>query len=150
MQIVLIDTEKIYEISLPKSISGKFWVEDTLSRGDAKKVLGIEADSEKQAWVVKKNANIQGFKIGEETVERIWLEPGSIYRVILGRNDLHEAYLMAEEENDSFQQFTKYRVNGNALITVGRSRGQSIQLNNALVSGEHLTLSHQNGSWAIL
>ncbi|MCR4599308.1 MAG: type VII secretion protein EssC [Acetatifactor sp.] len=150
MQIVLIDTEKIYEISLPKSISGKFWVEDTLSRGDAKKVLGIEADSEKQAWVVKKNANVQGFKIGEETVERIWLEPGSIYRVILGRDDLHEAYLMAEEENDSFQQFTKYRVKGNALITVGRSRGQSIQLNNALVSGEHLTLSHQNGSWAIL
>lgn len=150
MQIVLIDTDKIYSMTLPPTISGKYWIEDFPSRGEVRKILSVEADAEKNAWVVKNGKLVKGFKDNDQLVDRIWLKPGSIYSVYLGCEETHEAYLMAEEEDISFHRFQKFRVSGNALLTIGRGKNQNIQWNNPMVSGEHLTLSYQNGSWAIL
>lgn len=150
MQIVLIDTDKIYSISLPSTISGKYWIEDSQARGDVRRILSVEADTERNAWVVKNGKLVKGFKDNDQFVDRIWVKPGNIYQIYLGYEETHEAYLMAEEEDISFHRFQKYRVSGNILLTVGRGKNQNIQWNNPMVSGEHLTLSYQNGSWAVL
>ena len=150
MQVILFDIEKNYTLTLPSAISGKFWMENIQSRGETKKVLAVEADMERNAWMIRKGNGIQGMIENDCEVDKIWLKAGNVYRIFLRYGQVHEAFLLAEEEDESFQRFTKYKWSGNGCLTIGRSAGQCIQLNNSMVSGEHLMLSRQNDSWAIL
>lgn len=150
MQIVLIDKDKIYTETLPATISGKYYIRDFYTEKEEIEILSIEADTEKKAWLVKSGKNIQGFQEDGELTDRIWLTSGKTYFVYLGKEEIHEAYLLVLEENDSFLHFTKYRVRNNTRLTIGRGKNQQIQLGDPLVSGEHLTISYQNHSWAIL
>lgn len=150
MQVVLIDKERMYSETLPSTISGKYWIRDLRAGKEGEEILAIEADMEKNAWVINCGKNIQGFREEGQSVDRIRLSPGKTYFVYLGQQEVHEAYLLALEENESFRHFTKYRVQDNSRLTIGRGKNQQIQLNNPMVSGEHLTISFQNHSWAIL
>ena len=150
MQIVLIGTEKIYFLTLPSAISGKYWIEDSQARGENRKILSVEADPERNAWVVKNGRFVKKLKENNIEVEKIQLRPGSIYQLYLGCEKAGEAFLLAEEEDASFYRFRKFRASDNVLLTIGRGQNQDIQLNNPMVSGEHLVLSYQNGSWAVL
>lgn len=51
MIVTLIETYRIFNMTLPDKVKGRFWITDVDSFGDDRKLISVEADE--GSWVLK-------------------------------------------------------------------------------------------------
>lgn len=51
MIVTLIETYRIFNMTLPDKVKGRFWITDVDSFGNDRKLISVEADEE--SWVLK-------------------------------------------------------------------------------------------------
>lgn len=129
MIVTLIETYRIFNMTLPDKVKGRFWITDVDSFGNDRKLISVEADEE--SWVLKGSDSAvicdTHNRIADDTV----LEDNVFYNVrILEENE--EGYVYAQPDDIGRQTFDKYVFRDNAELTIGRDSDNTVYFNSGL------------------
>ena len=146
MIVTLIETYRIFNMTLPDKVKGRFWITDVDSFGNDRKLISVEADEE--SWVLKGSDSAvicdTHNRIADDTV----LEDNVFYNVrILEENE--EGYVYAQPDDIGRQTFDKYVFRDNAELTIGRDSDNTVCINNRYVSSHHAVIKYMDGVWTI-
>lgn len=146
MIVTLIETYRIFNMTLPDKVKGRFWITDVDSFGNDRKLISVEADEE--SWVLKGSDSAvicdTHNRIADDTV----LEDNVFYNVrILEENE--EGYVYAQPDDIGRQTFNKYVFRDNAELTIGRDSDNTVCINNRYVSSHHAVIKYMDGVWTI-
>ena len=145
MIVSLITGKNTQSITLPGKVSGQFWLPDP-ERKNGSKSLGIEALNGE--WVLKSNGlfNIvdkDGNRIKSRVLDRSGISNQRI------QSNYGNIYVFAEPNTDDRQIYTKYLVDRDMDIHIGRDEKNDIVINNEFISGNHAKLALHNLQWYI-
>lgn len=146
MVVTLIKKERIYTITLPEKVKGRFWITDNDEFGEKRNLISVEAENGK--WILKGSEIAFIFDSHKKAMDEVVLEECFFYAVGIADEE-EESYIYAEATNSERQIFHKYIVEDGAEITIGRESDNIICINNRYVSGHHAILNYVNGSWTI-
>ena len=123
MMVTLIETYRIFNMTLPDKVKGRFWITDVDSFGNDRKLISVEADE--GSWVLKGSDSAvicdTHNRIADDTV----LEDNVFYNVrILEENE--EGYVYAQPDDIGRQTFDKYVFRDNAELTIGRDSDNTV------------------------
>lgn len=146
MIVTLIETYRIFNMTLPDKVKGRFWITDVDSFGNDRKLISVEADEE--SWVLKGSDSAvicdTHNRIADDTV----LEDNVFYNVrIFEENE--EGYVYAQPDDIGRQTFDKYVFRDNAELTIGRDSDNTVCINNRYVSSHHAVIKYMDGVWTI-
>lgn len=146
MMVTLIETYRIFNMTLPDKVKGRFWITDVDSFGNDRKLISVEADE--GSWVLKGSDSAvicdTHNRIADDTV----LEDNVFYNVrILEENE--EGYVYAQPDDIGRQTFDKYVFRDNAELTIGRDSDNTVCINNRYVSSHHAVIKYMDGVWTI-
>ena len=146
MIVTLIETYRIFNMTLPDKVKGRFWITDVDSFGNDRKLISVEADE--GSWVLKGSDSAvicdTHNRIADDTV----LEDNVFYNVrILEENE--EGYVYAQPDDIGRQTFDKYVFRDNAELTIGRDSDNTVCINNRYVSSHHAVIKYMDGVWTI-
>ncbi len=146
MLVTLYCGNKIYRVKLPGRIQGKYWMTDDEGRAKGKKFFSIEADTDAEHWIIRKQRTIVWHNEKSEGQDFI-LRAGCVVRVFV--TDLGEGILFTEPVTENRRIFRKYVVSDGAYVSIGRDRTNSIVYENQYVSAQHAALEYSNGKWTV-
>lgn len=142
MHVSLVKSARIFELVLPQTINGVYWVTDVDAAGASRKLLSIEASEGE--WLLK---NTQLASVKSHNDDIVYLNPGSFYNVqIKGEND--KVLLFVEETTKDREEYYKYVTLGKVSVTIGRENCD-ITYNNAYTSAQHAVLEFDGKNWTI-
>ena len=144
MIVTLINKVSINSITLPEKIRGQYWIYDCNDR--SKKLIGIEGINGE--WILKSNKDVKVLDHSGKHIRNTVLSPLSIYNLDTQEPD-NKTIVFIEPSTVDRQTFTKYLVDKDIDITIGRTEKNDVVLNNHFVSASHATLSFRNGKWSI-
>ncbi|TDL71159.1 type VII secretion protein EssC [Rhodococcus qingshengii] len=144
MIVTLINKASINSITLPEKIRGQYWIYDSNDR--SKKLIGIEGINGE--WILKSNKYVKVMNHSGKPIRNTVLSPLSIYNLDTQEQD-NKTIVFIEPSTDDRQTFTKYLVDKDTDITIGRTDKNDVILNNQFVSASHAKLSFRNGKWSI-
>jgi len=144
MIVTLLNREKIQSITLPEKIRGQFWIHD--HHDSSKKLIGIEALNGE--WILKSNKHVKLMDNKGQFVRNTVISPLSIYHLGIDGED-GKTFVFTEPSTDDRQIFTKYLVDKDMDISIGRAEQNDIVLANRFVSASHAKLSFRGGQWSI-
>ncbi|SDM84863.1 type VII secretion protein EssC [Bacillus sp. OK048] len=144
MIVTLINKASINSITLPEKIRGQYWIYD--SNDWSKKLIGIEGINGE--WILKSNKDVKVMDHSGKPIRNTVLSPLSIYNLDTQEQD-NKTIVFIEPSTDDRQTFTKYLVDKDTDITIGRTDKNDIILNNHFVSASHAKLSFRSGKWSI-
>lgn len=145
MIVTLINKESINSITLPEKIRGQYWIYDSNAKL-SKKLIGIEGINGE--WILKSNKFVKVIDNSSKPIRNTVLSPLSIYNLAIEEQD-NKTIVFTEPSTDDRQTFTKYLVDKDIDISIGRTEQNDIVLANHFVSGSHARLSFKNGHWSI-
>ncbi|MBS4212960.1 type VII secretion protein EssC [Neobacillus rhizophilus] len=145
MNVTLINKERIHSISLPEKVRGQYWIYDSNSKF-SRKLIGIEGINGE--WILKSNKDVKVLDNAGKSIRNTVLQPLSIYNLGLSTQD-QKTIIFTEPSTDDRQIFTKYLVDRDIEITIGRTEQNDIVLANRFVSASHAKLSFHSGQWRI-
>ncbi len=143
MLVTLIKKEKVYSVTLPEKIKGRYWISDD-DNGEYRSLVSIEGISNK--WYIKSNKKNYIVDGNNARLGEVVLDEQSFYKLITYDE---EAYIFAEPNSESRQIYTKLVVEPECELSIGRGENNVIAYNNRFVSGNHATLVYYNGQWTI-
>ena len=147
MFVTLLTAEGCHTISLPSTITGKYWLQAQRS-GTAYNAIGIEAVNGE--WCVFSNESSVVLDENNCDISRCVVTESSFYKIgLLSINQF--AYLFSElsaPENVCFSKFIIKDI-GTINIIIGRDDDCDIRYNNATVSGHHAELTYKNGIFTL-
>ena len=143
MIVTTISQSHINSISLPDKVKGQFEVYESTDRGE---VLLASIEGINARWSMKTARQI---KILEDNhlVKSTVIEAPGVY--LLQKANGEKVYVLTEPITEDRQVFTKYCVEGDADLTIGRLPQNDICYSNKVVSSNHATLSLRGGQWSI-
>lgn len=153
MIVTLINKEHIHSITLPEKIQGQYWLYDSHS-GSTRKLVGIEGANGE--WILKSNKDVKVLDYSGHPIRNTVLQPLSIYNLAVeghahDQHDHHDKTLVFTEPNtEDRQTFTKFLVDKDMDIHIGRNEQNHIVLSNQFVSASHAKLTFFNGQWRII
>lgn len=142
--------DRLFNVFLPEKVRGQYWMENLEESitSMSRKLFNIEAVDGK--WRIWANKTLKLYQEDETAAgEYIDLEEGHLYMVLLGKEQ-KKGYIFAERHDKERCTYTKYRVEQDTVLSVGKSGTNAIQIENPYVSGIHAQLTLQNGAWSIL
>lgn len=146
MIVTLIEKERIFSMTLPDKVKGRFWITDYDESGEKRNLISVEAD--KGSWMLKNSISAVISNTQKQTLDGIILEECLFYCIKFTDND-DEAYIYAESGDTGRQIFEKYVVEDGTEISIGRETDNLICIDNGLVSSHHAILNYVNGEWTI-
>lgn len=144
MIVNLINKESIHSITLPEKIRGQYWLYDSTN---TKKLIGIEGINEE--WILKSNKDVKVVDSSGKPIRNTVLSPLSIYNLAMEDQE-NKSIVFIEPSTEDRQTFTKFLVDRDMDITIGRTEQNDVMLANRFVSGSHVKLSFRNGQWSIV
>ena len=146
MIVTFINKERINSITMPEKIRGQYWIYDSYE-SSSKKLIGIEGINGE--WILKSNQDVKVIDNTGAPIRNTVLSPLSIYNLVIdGKNN--KSFIFTETNTDDRQTFTKFLVENDIDIAVGRSEQNDIVLANRFVSASHAKLSFYNGKWSVV
>jgi DNA segregation ATPase FtsK/SpoIIIE, S-DNA-T family len=146
MIVTLINKENINSITLPEKIQGQYWIYDT-HPNTSKKMVGIEGANGE--WILKSNKDAKIVDSSGTSIRNTVLQPLSIYHLAIEGQE-HKTLVFAEPNTEDRQTFTKFVVDQDMDIHIGRNEKNHIVLSNQFVSASHAKLTIFNGQWRIV
>lgn len=146
MIVLLFKTSRMYSTTLPLRIKGQYWVSDTDSRGQSRKLFRIEAEDDK--WILKSSK--LAWIAGEDGSRResCPLTAGLYLYVQIAGESGH--YVLYTEDVDATRQtLNKIVVSRPDVFSIGRQPNNNFAYDNPFVSGTHARLSFDGSSWSI-
>lgn len=147
MIVSLFTKEKLYTVSLPQKISGKYWVSDRDSVGHSRNVANIEGVQGK--WVLHGSSALALIDSGDKEVQAVSLEQGIQVINAQYRKGKVKVQFYIEPTTKERQGFKKYVVSKTCRINIGRTDDNQIVYGNRFVSAHHACLVWENDQWTI-
>ena len=145
MIVTLIKKDRIFNITLPEKIKGRFWITDCDGTGKKRNLISVEAVDDK--WVLKGSEAAFVFDVNKGVIDEVTLEEHYFYTIKIA--DDEDAYIYAEAANSERQIFNKFIVADGTEISIGRERDNQICVDNRYVSAHHAVLNYVDNSWTI-
>lgn len=145
MIVTLLKQDRIFSMNLPKKIKGRYWICDADWEGNARNLISVEGINDK--WILKETRKC---KILNDIGKDMNLKTDVFYKLhIRDKEKDEEAFLFAENANETRQIFKKLVVKDNTEITIGRNEDNVISVNNNFISSYHLKLNYCNQIWTV-
>lgn len=147
MIISLFRKEKIITTYLPEKVNGQYWIEDVDEKGNAFKIISIEAVNGK--WQFKSNRLVKISNSEDKFFESCLLNEEQFYKIIFLKNYSAE-FLYVEPDTEDRKVLKKYVLSSKVDLTIGRNQKNCICYNNTCVSANHAILSFDGiNSWTL-
>ncbi len=143
MIVTLMKSERIFSITLPEKINGRYWISDIDINGKKRDIISVEGVN--GHWILKETKKV---KINAQSEDVISLSTGKIYTVQIFDEEA-PAYLFAEPVNESRQIYKKLVVANDVQLRIGRDAHNNICVYNNFVSSNHATMVYFNNEWTI-
>ncbi len=144
MIVTTITKSYLNTVSLPDKITGRYWLYEETDNGPMR-LVGIEGISDK--WVLKSNRTVKVTDGKENVLKNTVAKPMSIY--VLSKQNKEKIFVFTEPVTDDRQEFSKYLVENDVDIFIGRNERNDICFSNSFVSSGHAVLSYKSGHWYI-
>lgn len=146
MIINLIKTTRMFSLTLPQKVKGKYWVTDLDDNNKVRELISVEAEDDK--WVVKSNnvASIIDPSAGKKA--KAVLTNETFLNVQVTDSD-EEVILFTEDVDISRQTLTKIHITESDILFIGRDPSNNMFYNNPFVSGQHAQLAFDGSEWSI-
>lgn len=142
MIVTIISKERISSVSLPQKAAGQYWLYDE-SKDTPERLISIEGINSE--WVLKANRQVKLIDNKGNTLKNTIIYPLCIYVLLKGESE--RIFVFTEPITEDRQIFTKYLINRNIDLSIGRSEQSDICFDNKVVSANHATLSYKEGGW---
>mgnify|MGYP005762473009 CR=1 FL=1 len=147
MIIALIGNDKIHSISLPRKISGRYWIIDRDEAGRFRQVADVEGIQDH--WLLHGSAILGLTDTQRKEVETIKLTGDVQIINAFYRKDRAPVQLLVEPASDDRQTYRKFRISGACRLNIGRTEDNQIVFDNQYVSAHHACLIWERGCWSI-
>lgn len=147
MIVSLFTKEKLYTVSLPQKISGKYWISDRDPVGHSRNVANIEGIQGK--WMLHGSSALALIDSGDKEVQAVALEQGIQVINAQYRKGKVKVQFYIEPTTKERQSFKKYVVSKTRRINIGRTDDNQIVYGNRFVSAHHACLVWENDQWTI-
>ncbi len=147
MIITLLKKDRIFSFTLPEKISGQYWVTQYNISDEIEYLNNIEALN--NHWYLKSNQNASVISTeNNKLLKTVLLEELNIYNINIKKNN-ENAILYTEPVTRNRKLYTKFVVNNNTDLYIGRAENNDICYNNKFVSSKHARLCYKNNQWFI-
>lgn len=146
MIVSLISQERLFSTTLPKKVSGRYWICDEDDNGRKRSLLGIEAVNGE--WLVKSNSLVDILNEEKQPVANTLIKPHDCFHLKLKENG-RGLLLFAEPVTGDRQSYQKLLVRDACELMIGRKADNQISYQNGFVSGRHARLSFDGRDWSV-
>lgn len=143
MIVTLLEKERMNTLLLPEKGKGRYWLRD---RSNGKKIISIKRNC--SHWILELNEKIQIPKGDYQDADMVYLYPSTLYTLYQKGTD-SLLYLLTESEDIGCRKYTRYTINGNEDVYIGRSRRNAVCFRNAVVSSVHARLTRNSDTWTL-
>ena len=140
MIVTTISKSHINSISLPDKIKGQFMLYETLDEGD-ESLVNIEGINDE--WIMKSTRQVKILDVNNNVLKHTVIFPQSIY--VLSKMDGEKIFVFTESITEDRQIFTKYFVQDDIDISIGRNENNDVCYANKFVSSKHVSLVFKSG-----
>ncbi len=145
MIVTLIAKNKIDSLTLPEKVRGQFWLQWDRD-GHFEKLISIEALD--GGWVLKSNRKVRVINDSGQPVRSSGIEPLRIYLLQIENSD-ERVVVFTEASTIDRQKYTKYVLDRNDEVSIGRDSQNDIVVANQFISSKHAQLAFREGKWSI-
>lgn len=144
MIVSLIETNQIFNLTLPQKVKGQYWISDYDVLGNKRNLISVEAIGE--SWTVKSNKNASVLDTEKRVIDSTVINESSFINIKI--NDTNEnAIIFVENTDISRRTFKKYIITEIATIKIGRASINNFCYDNRFVSNKHAELSFDGQNW---
>lgn len=146
MIVTLIGQDQISTLSLPKRVSGQYWLSAQTETGDSVNVADVEGVQDK--WILHGSLALTLLNADGKETDALALTEN---RVIIAkyRKTGRTVQFYIEPATDDRRAYQKYCVQADCRLNIGRSPDNQIVYQNQYVSSHHACLIWQNQTWSI-
>jgi S-DNA-T family DNA segregation ATPase FtsK/SpoIIIE len=144
--VTLLTLDRIHSVTLPRKISGQYWLSDTDAAGRERRLAGIEGAQGK--WILKSSAEIAVLDDEGRDIPLVELVPSG-FHILRYRRSGAPARLSVDATAQERQDYRKYAPRGDCQLYIGRVEDNQIVVDNRFVSARHACLSLTGGRWHI-
>lgn len=136
MKVCLLKNDEISSVELPQKIQGQYWL--YLEGKDSIAIEGIGNE-----WVLKPSKHYV-FETGET---KISLQKNMVYQL---KNGNHDSIFVYVENEHKDTVYLKYKLKfKDEIISLGRSKDNTICVNDSSISNHHLDLIYHQKKWIL-
>lgn len=146
MIVNLINSYRMFSLTLPSKIKGQYWLTDTDEKGKPRKLISVEAED--GSWVISSNRTAAVYGAGDERIDKYRLDSTSYINLKIEGSD-EKAIIFTENIDNTRQTLRKIAVVKPDIFTIGRSENNKFFYDNDYVSGGHAILTYDGKSWSI-
>ncbi len=143
MIIRLIKKSKIYNFTLPTTISGNYWITDDDYLGNARNLINVEECDGR--WKIKSDFETK-IMSGEREVESAFLKDYSLFFLKINTDNEYVILYCSPSVDKSI---SRLRLKKDGEIIIGNDNKAQISYNYPLVSKQHARLIYRNGKWTV-
>ena len=145
MNITTINKYGIKSLSLPSKVAGQYWLYDYVKEGPASQLVQVEGINGE--WLIKSNRYYSICDKQGDEHKSIVVTPHELLYV---RNEIGDrTVILAEQMTDDRKDFTKYLIENDCSIQIGRTEDNDICYDDKSVSSVHATMTCISGQWFI-
>ena len=145
MIVTLLTRDRIYSITLPEKVRGQYWLKK-IESGELGDLISIEAVNDE--WVIKSNKKVSILDSDNQELKSIIIKPMNVYKLMVNSSNEYLS-IFTELSTDDRKTYSKYFVDRNVEIYIGRNENKDIIVNSGFVSSNHATLRYRHGQWSI-
>ncbi|MCL1852296.1 MAG: type VII secretion protein EssC [Peptococcaceae bacterium] len=145
MLVALLTQKTLTSVTLPDKVTGQYWLNEPPTDPSAK-LIGIEGQDGE--WVVKSNKKAVVLDDQNQNIRSAILKPLNIHNVRITKTK-EKTILYTEPITEDRQIYTKYRVETDLKLTIGRQDNNDIIIINPYVSSTHVNIAYTQGRWSV-
>ena len=146
MIVNLIKSARMFSLTLPQKIKGKYWVTDLDENDNIRDLISVEAQDDK--WIVKSNNTVSIVDPATGNKTEAFLTNETFLNVKIADSN-EEAILFTEDVDLSRQTLTRINITDADILFIGRDSSNNLFYNNPFVSGQHAKLAYDGSEWSI-
>jgi len=146
MIINLIKSTRMFSLTLPQKIKGKYWVRDLDKSNAERDLISIEAQDDN--WIVKSNNIASIIDPSAGRIDESILTNETFLNVKIADSD-EDAILFTEDVDLSRQTLTRINITDADILSIGRDPSNNLFYNNPFVSSHHAKLAYDGSEWSI-
>lgn len=146
MIVTLIGENQISTVSLPKRVSGQYWISSQDDTGQVVNVADVEGIQDQ--WILHGSLNLMLLDTSGKEVDALVLAKNQVITAKY-RKTGRPVQFYIEPASDDRRAYQKYCVKADCRLNIGRSSDNQIVYQNQYVSSHHACLVWQNQTWSI-
>lgn len=146
MIVTLIGQDQISTLSLPKRISGQYWLSAQTEMGDSVNVADVEGIQDK--WILHGSLELMLLDADGKEIDALAITENRVINAKYRKTGRMVQFYI-EAATDDRRIYQKYCVQSDCRLNIGRSPDNQIVYQNQYVSSHHACLIWQNQTWSI-